>query len=148
MIIANYWQGTANALTRRLILEAFCSFQAIGGVGGYGQGALFGSPVVTGTGKKRMTAGDIGTTIICNAGGYDMTGATAVIIATPGSFSAPGQPIILSPVTISADGRLGLYDSTGLDITAGGWWEFRLQVVPNTGGRFTSPPDRQYIFPL
>ena len=96
-----------------------------------------------------MTAGDIGTTIICNAGGYDLTGATATIIATPGPFNAPGEPLTLSPTTISEDGQNAIYTTTATGtLTAGGPWEFRLRVVTNTGEVFTSAPARVYIFPL
>jgi len=92
-----------------------------------------------------VTAGDRGTAIICNAGGFDMTSATATLIGTP---NPPGEPITLGPTTISEDGLLATYTSTGADITAGGPWEFRLRVVTNTGEVFTSAPARVYIFPL
>ena len=92
-----------------------------------------------------MTAGDIGATIICNAGGFSMLGGTATLIGTP---NPPGEPITLGPTTISEDGLLATYTSTGADITAGGPWEFRLRVVTNTGEVFTSAPARVYIFPL
>jgi hypothetical protein len=94
-----------------------------------------------------VTAGDVGVAIVCNAGGFNLTGATCALLAAPGRL-AQGEPIRFSPMTVSDNGSIATYTTTGTDFTAPGPWQFQLEVATNTGQVFTSPPVAVYIFPI
>lgn len=96
-----------------------------------------------------LTAGDVGITIVIDAGGYDLTGATCTLLAAPGSTpSCLGAAERLTPLTITDDGFYATYMTTGADFTTGGPWQLQLEVATSSGDVFTSPPAAFYVNPL
>jgi len=95
-----------------------------------------------------MTAGDKKVNIVMDTGGYVIpSGSTAVLFAWPGRLIS-GEPLTLSPVTIPGNGLFPSYQTTGMDITTGGPWNFQLQVAEPSGAVNTSPAAQVYINPL
>lgn len=96
-----------------------------------------------------MTVGDKGVVIVVDAGGYDMTGATATLLAAPGENpDAIGTGIRLAPMTIAPDGLTASYPTTGVDLQESGPWQIQLEVQTAAGQVFTSAPGSIYVNPL
>lgn len=95
-----------------------------------------------------MTAGDKGAYIVVDAGGYNMTGCTAQLLAGPGLITNQlGPSITLSPMTIAGNGLTATYETTGTDFLQGGPWWFQLEVTTADGRVFASPLGQEYINP-
>lgn len=96
-----------------------------------------------------MTTGDKGVAIVIDAGGFDLSGCTATLLAAPGSDpNNLGAAQRLTPVAIAADGLTAVYTTTGADFLTGGPWQLQLEVTTSAGGVFTSQPSAVYVYPL
>lgn len=96
-----------------------------------------------------MVAGDKDVAFIINAGGFNMNGYTATLLAAPGRLT-PGNGLSLTPLAISEDGLTATYVTTGTDFTQSGPWQVQLQVAIGTDPTvqlYTSPPGQLYISP-
>lgn len=91
-----------------------------------------------------MTAGDVGVQIVCNAGGYNLTGATCTLLAAPGPPERPGTAETFGPMTVSGDGSTATYTTTGTDFVSGGNWNLQLRVVVGNN-TFTSPAGTLFV---
>jgi hypothetical protein len=96
-----------------------------------------------------MTAGARGVSIVIDAGGWNMTGATCSLIAAPGDWlqadvSPPANAIVLTPVTVQPWGLTAVYTTTGMDFLTGGPWTFWLKVVTDSLTEI-SPPAVRYV---
>lgn len=96
-----------------------------------------------------MTQGDKGVVIVIDAGGFDMTGSTATLLAAPGDNpNAIGAGIRLTPLTIASDGLTAAYTTTGTDLQESGPWQVQLEVATGAGQVFTSAPGSIFVNPL
>lgn len=96
-----------------------------------------------------MTVGDKGVVIVADAGGYDMAGSTATLLAAPGADpNAIGAGIRLTPTTIAGDGLTAAYETTGIDMQESGPWQIQLEVQTAAGKVYTSAPVSIYVNPL
>lgn len=94
-----------------------------------------------------MTLGDKGLAIIINAGGFNMTGATAKLLAAPGSNpNVIGNGLVLTPLSISVDGLTATYMTTGTDFAESGPWQVQLQITLG-GTVLTSAPAEIFVNP-
>jgi hypothetical protein len=93
-----------------------------------------------------MTSGDVGISIVVNAGGYVLTGATCTLLAAPGPPAAASQVQTFGPMTVSEDGLSATYVTTGRDFASGGMWSVHLQGV-NGAVDFTSPAGQLFVSP-
>lgn len=96
-----------------------------------------------------MTSGDKGVAIVIDAGGFNMLGATATLLAAPGSRpNAIGAAIRLTPLAIASDGLTATYTTTGMDFLEGGPWQVQLEVATSVGQVLSSAPSQIYVNPL
>jgi hypothetical protein len=84
------------------------------------------------------TAGDIGFSFNVFLSGYNATGATATLEASP-IVNGCATPISVgpAPMTISSDGSTATYVWTGSDFMIGGLWNTWTKVVMPSGDSFT-----------
>jgi hypothetical protein len=97
-----------------------------------------------------MTAGDRGVQIEIDVSelGYTIqAGSTCIVYAWPGPPWPPQPPTLtLSPATVSPDGTLIIYSTTGTDITSGGDWNVQGNVQPPGGAKnYTTPVGSFYV---
>lgn len=96
-----------------------------------------------------MTVGDKGVAIVVDAGGFNMSGATATLLAAPGTNPATvGTALRLTPVVIASDGLTATYTTTGADFLEGGPWQLQLEVATVAGQDLASRPGQIYVYPL
>jgi hypothetical protein len=90
----------------------------------------------------------LGRAIVMDAGGYDMTGCTATLIAVPGPFDAQGEKLRLTPVGILNNGLTGVYREMNEEFAIGGEWSLQLELLLPTGLIYTSPPGQVFFPPI
>jgi hypothetical protein len=97
------------------------------------------------------TAGDVGTTIVINLGGYYVAGASVTLLAAQGSLETAnlGNGVNLGACSVASNGLTAAYQKTGTDFVSGGLWTLWPQIVPpSASGPITGPPTVIYVNPL
>lgn len=112
-----------------------------------GIGASTQAPQI-GLGSITVQGLGLGRAITMDAGGYNMTGCTATLIAVPGPFDAQGEKLRLSPVGIFNDGLTAVYREDAEEFAIGGEWSLQLELLLPTGLIYTSPPGQVFFPPI